>query len=388
MTLSPASEATVYGPVMKQIEVSTMPELIQAVGPNRRIHLNPGIYRFSNKYQQTEFVSWIDENNPTLIIKDVSNLQMIGSGLKSTMMVNDRCSAPFLDFQQAKQVRLQGIGFGRMLQNQTEPLDCDLGLRGRVEKANEVLTPQRDRLNQWHNLAEAIFTNKTRGIEVPEYTEALYTNVLEQVKSETRPIPSEQDLIQVRDHSIRPRLGQGFKLDGLKIFSEGGKQAQSVAFVYDRSHNLLTALDAQAHVILAVEAHNNTRFSWSQTPDWLMQHSIVPESNAPAPNGIYALGSVLKDNANAGESFGSHRILIRGGIPTQRQILLHSRDKKQTTEIPWTQDKNDENSRTLGCFLFQDYDLTLLANIIQGTRQPIALVIQGSYSKNLYSPEL
>jgi len=141
-------------------------------------------------------------------------------------------------------------------------------------------------------------------------------------------------------------------------------------------------------VILALEARNNTRFSWSQSDDWLMQKSIVPESNAPAPNGIYALGHVLKDSPELGASFGSYRILIKGGIPAKRQILFHSRDEKQNQEISWTQDINDENSRTLGCFLLQDFDLEIFASLIQESKYPVALVVQGKYSKNLASPNL
>lgn len=372
--------------VPQQFEVGNMAELLQAVASHRTIRLKPGIYRMSPEFKTNAFVHW-KNGSPTLILKGVSDLHLIGSGLGQTLLVNDRCSAPFLGFEQSSAVRLQGIGFGRMSQGHDQPLDCSMGLRGR-----EHLVPdhseQQAKIGQWRQVAQAIAAHKTEGIELPEYTEALYPQVLEQVQDQSRPLSPEEDALAVRQESMRPRLGLDYAFAPQEIVDRAGRSAQVATLVFDRSHNLLTALDAQARVILALEAHNNTRWSWSRSPQWLMQHAMVPESNAPAPNGIYAMGRILKDNPNAGESFGSYRMLIQGGMPARRQILFHSRDHRQSSEIPWTQDQNDANSRTLGCFLLQDPDLVQLAHLVGQSAQPPALVIQGAYAKNLASPEL
>jgi hypothetical protein len=97
---------------------------------------------------------------------------------------------------------------------------------------------------------------------------------------------------------------------------------------------------------------------------------------------------MIRDNPQASFSFGSFRIVLEGGKLTEREILFHSRDHKLNQEIPWAQDLNDENIRTLGCFLFQDPDLNLLAQLLLDANRPVALVVQGGYAKNISSPVL
>jgi hypothetical protein len=371
-----------------QLEVSTIDGLIQALGSNRTIHLKPGVYHLTQGLKSTQFVKWKSPDSPTLVLHNIKNLKITGSGAAQTKLVSSHCKGDLLDFEFTSSVSLQGIGFGRMLPGMNQDLDCEQGLRGDLLEAQTNFKPDPVKIANWQHLASDITRHKARGIELPEFTEALYPQILEQVRAQTQTIQPEQDPIKERFHAIRPRLGLEYSLKGQEIMGSTQKPAQAAAMVFDRSHNLLTVFDTQANVILALEGRNNTRQSWVYPSEWLMQKSMVMQSNAPAPNGIYAFGTLIKDNPKASFSFGSFRIVIEGGIVTKREILFHSRDHSQTQEIPWSQDINSESTRTLGCFLFQDPDLNLLAQLLLNADQPVALVVQGNYAKNLKSPLL
>ncbi|PKL76921.1 MAG: hypothetical protein CVV27_07840, partial [Candidatus Melainabacteria bacterium HGW-Melainabacteria-1] len=331
---------------------------------------------------------WKSPQQPTLVIHNVKNLNIVGQDPQHTKLVSTRCKGDLLDFEASSAVRLQGIGFGRMSPGETQELDCSMGLRAASTGMLPVPEPDVAKIGNWQQLALQINRHRSRGIELPEYTDSLYPQLLEQVRAQTQPMDPAQDAIVERRHSIRPRLGQGYRLKGKQIVTAGHKPAQPAAMVFDRSHNLLAVLDSQANVILAVEGRNNTRQSWVYPSDWLMRKSMVPQSNAPAPNGVYAFGQLIKDSPTASHDFGSYRIVIEGGVLTQREILFHSRDHHLKREIPWQQDVNDELTRTLGCFLFQDADLNQLAQLLLDADQPVALVIQGDYAKNLNSPDI
>ena len=375
-------------PATPTLKVENIEQLLQALGPNRTIQLQPGIYHLSPGLKSTPYVKWKSPDQPTLVIHDVKNLNIIGNDLEHTKLVSTRCKGDLLEFEASSAVRLQGIGFGRMSPGEQQELDCSMDLRGAAEGMVPVAEPDVGKISNWQRLAQEITRKHSRGIELPEYTEALYPQLLEQVRSQTQPLDPEQDAIAVRTHSIRPRLGQDYRLKGKQIVNAGQKPAQAAAMVFDRSHNLLAAFDSKANIILAVEGRNNTRQSWHHPAEWLMQKSMVPHSNAPAPNGVYAFGQLLKDSPTASHSFGSYRIVIEGGVLTSREILFHSRDNSLNREIPWKQDLDDESIRTLGCFLFQDPDLNQLAQLLLDADQPVALVVQGSYAKNLSSPEI
>lgn len=381
----PALAKTTSLPTLK---VENVEQLVQALGPNRNIQLQPGIYHLSPGLKSTPYVKWKSPEQPTLVMQNVTNLSIVGTGLEHTKLVSTRCKGDLLDFEASSAVRLQGIGFGRMLPGENQELDCSMGLRGAPEGMLPVVEPDRGKISNWQRVASDIAHRRSRGIELPEYTEPLYPQLLEQVRFQTQPIDPEQDALRVRMHSIRPRLGEGYRLKGKQIVNASQQPAQAVAMVFDRSHNLLAVFDKQANVILAVEGRNNTRQSWKYSAEWLMQKSMVPQSNAPAPNGVYAFGRLIKDSPTSSHSFGSYRMIIDGGVLTKREILFHSRDNSLNREIPWKQDINDENTRTLGCFLFQDPDLNQLAQLVLDANQPVALVVQGSYAKNLNSPEI
>lgn len=370
------------------LKVANAEQLLQALGPNRTIQLQPGIYHLTPELKSSAYAKWKSPDQPTLVIQNVSNLNIIGPGPEQAKLAIPRCQGALLDFEASSAVRLQGIGFGRMLAGEEQELDCSLDLRGLEQSKLSQIKPDVSKISSWQRLAREIRLSRSRGLELPEYTEALYPHLLEQVRAQTQPIEPQQDALAQRTHSLRPRLGTGYQLKVRQIFASNQQPAQAAVMVFDRSHNLLSVFDKQANIILALEGRNNTRQSWTQTAQWLMQKSMEPESNAPAPNGVYAFGKLIKDSPTSSHSFGSYRIIIEGGILTQREILFHSRDNSLKREIPWTQDINDENSRTLGCFLFQDPDLNQLAQLLLDADQPVALVVQGSYAKNLKSPEI
>lgn len=382
---APAMAKSSSAPTLK---VSNIEELLQALGPNRTIQLLPGIFHLTPGLKSTPYVKWKSPEQPTLVIHNVKNLNLIGHGLDQTKLVSTRCKGDLLEFEASSAVRLQGIGFGRMSAGEKQELDCSVDLRGASLEPATTFVPDVKKISNWQKLAQAITRQHARGLELPEYTDALYPRLLEQVRGQTQAIAPEQDAIAVRSHSLRPRLGTGYRLKGKQILNAQQKPAQAAAMVFDRSHNLLAVFDDKAQVILAVEGRNNTRQSWKHPADWLMQKSMVPQSNAPAPNGVYAFGSLIKDSPTSSHSFGSYRMIIEGGVLTKREILFHSRDNSLKSEIPWKQDVDDEETRTLGCFLFQDPDLNYLAQLVLNADKSVALAVQGSYAKNLASPEL
>ncbi len=381
--------ALAKSPTQTVLRVENVDQLLQALGPNRTIQLQPGVYHLMPGLQTTPYVKWKSAEQPTLVIQKVKNLNIIGQDAARTKLVSTRCKGDLLDFEASSAVRMQGIGFGRMSPGELiEELDCSMGERGAEVSLMPDFKPDAPKIRNWQQLAREISLSHSRGIELPSYTHALYPKLVEQVSVQTKPIEPAQDPIKVRHHSMRPQLGEAYRLTGKRILDSAQKPAQAAAMVFDRSQNLLAVFDKNAQVILAVEGRNNTRQSWSQSADWLMQKSMVPQSNAPAPNGVYAFGQLIKDSPTSSHSFGSYRIVIEGGILTNREILFHSRDHVLTKEIPWAQDINDEQIRTLGCFLFQDPDLNLLAQLLLDADQPVALAVQGSYAKNIKSPEL
>lgn len=359
----------------QHVRVSNMSELVKALGSHRTIHLEPGIYRAAAE-------------QPTLILKNLSNVRLVGEDPQNTILANDRCHTPLIDFQNSSRVRVENLGFARLQRDADEQLDCSPEPRQELRGRNRPLIKPVSKILRWQELATDIVQRRQQGIELPEYTAPIYENLREQVQQDTRALRATEDHWPQRTYSMRPRLGQDYSFKHGKFWHESGVLAQAATMVFDRSENLLVALDDRAEVIFAVEARNNTRRSWTHSESWLQENAIVPQSNAPAPNGIYAMGRALKDRPESGVDFGSYRILIAGGMPTLREILFHSRDKRQQQEIPWNVDQNQSNSRTLGCILMQDPDLVLLANTLQQTQKPIALVIQGRYAKNLRSPEI
>ena len=375
-------------PAIPTFKVENVEQLLQTLGPNRIIQLLPGVYHLEPGLVSTPYVKWKSPEQPTLVIHNVKNLSIKGNGLESTKLVSTRCKGELFDFEATSGLRLQGIGFGRMAPGKHQELDCSLGLRALEQEASPAFEPDVTKIRNWQRVAQDINHHRARGIELPEYTDPLYPQLLEQVRAQTQPLTPAQDVIAERTHSLRPRLGQGYRLNGKHIVNASQKPAQAAAMVFDRSLNLLAVFDANAQIILAVEGRNNTRQSWNYPAEWLMQKSMVPESNAPAPNGVYAFGALIKDSPIASHNFGSYRIVLNGGVLNRREILFHSRDHRLKREIPWRQDRNDEETRTLGCFLFQDPDLNQLAQLLRDATQPVALVVQGHYAKNLSSPDL
>lgn len=244
-------------------------------------------------------------------------------------------------------------------------------------------------LQEIQEIASNVKDKGRRGLELNEQTSPIYP-IFDLVKSNTSEISSSQDTIQVRSHSMRPRIGDGYILQNGKVLNQLTLQpAQVAAAVFDRTHNVMVTLDSQGNPIMALETRNNTRRHWqNKSQEWLMDRSMTSGSNAPAPNGIYAIGANYASNSQEGKTFGSRKIGIKGGTITRREIIIHSRDKFEDKEIPWNLDRNHLFSRTAGCLLLQDPDVKLLSDMFKQTDSPIAMVVQGSYTKNITSPQL
>lgn len=247
----------------------------------------------------------------------------------------------------------------------------------------------RGQIREWQQLAGDMVSGRHRGVDKHRQDAPIYEGLLEQVTNQTQPISVSQDRLRHRQVSMRPRLGQGFRLNQGKIYDAQGQQARAAAVIFDRDNNLFTALNQQGDVILAVEARNNTRQHFTGKSDrWLKNNSVVSGSNAPAPNGIYAVEDIFRQSPRGGKSFGSNKINVAGGMMDDRLIRIHSRDYRTNKEIPWSVNRNTSNSRTLGCILVQDADLQLMGDLIRQSSSAVAVVVQGSYAKNLASPQV
>jgi hypothetical protein len=96
----------------KVIEVSNLPELIQAIGPDRIIKIAPGTYDLSQGYKlKNKYVTWIDEyDGPCPVIKSVSNLALIGEG-KAKIVIKPAYGWVF-SFETCSSVKVDGLILG------------------------------------------------------------------------------------------------------------------------------------------------------------------------------------------------------------------------------------------------------------------------------------
>jgi len=244
-------------------------------------------------------------------------------------------------------------------------------------------------VKEWQKVANNIIHSGQHGIE--NYTQLEFQpNLTSVVSSQTTPIEQSQDKLKIRNYSMRPRIGNSYKISGEQILDKTTNMpAVPAAVIFDRSNNLIVAYDKSGKPIIAFEARNNTvKHFEDKSEEWLMQNSMKVGTNAPAPNGIYAIAAEYKDDPNSGKTFGSYKIAFAGGKIADRAILIHSRDYSQNKEIAWTKDATGLQNKTHGCFLMQDPDLVALANLLKEKTEPVAFVVQGSYKINYQSPLL
>lgn len=117
-----AAEATEASAV---IEVSTVDQLLDAIGSNREIHLLPGSYNLSQastygKPSGSTSYRWADVfDGYTLELNGVENLTIVGSGMENTtLLANDRW-ANVLQFKKCHNISLSGFTAGHTLMEDT-----------------------------------------------------------------------------------------------------------------------------------------------------------------------------------------------------------------------------------------------------------------------------
>lgn len=100
----------------RQIHVSTPAELIDAIGPNRTIYLEPGDYHLSSEVGHgSRFVSWHEVfDGHAAFIHNVKNLKLIGDGDSrgETRILMSPRYADVLFFSDSKQVHLENLTLG------------------------------------------------------------------------------------------------------------------------------------------------------------------------------------------------------------------------------------------------------------------------------------
>lgn len=96
----------------KAITVSTIEEFFSAIGPDRIIRLNPGDYDLSGGYTvKNRYVTWVDEyDGPCPVIRNVSNLTLVGDGLARLMI--RPAYGWVLSFDTCTEVTLSGLTVG------------------------------------------------------------------------------------------------------------------------------------------------------------------------------------------------------------------------------------------------------------------------------------
>ncbi len=96
----------------KVMKVSTLAELVQAIGPDRVIRLAPGTYDLSEGYRiKNRYVTWVDEfDGPCPVIKSVSNLAFIGDG-NATIVIKPAYGWVF-SFDTCSGIRISGVTVG------------------------------------------------------------------------------------------------------------------------------------------------------------------------------------------------------------------------------------------------------------------------------------
>ena len=98
---------------IKTLEVSTVEELVAAIGPNTHIILNSGDFNLGESGQMTSYVSYdslMQSNN--MIIQDVSNLKITAAADANTHLFIENAFLPVLEFRNCHNISIQGVTIG------------------------------------------------------------------------------------------------------------------------------------------------------------------------------------------------------------------------------------------------------------------------------------
>jgi polygalacturonase len=99
---------------IKTFKVASIEELVQAIGPNRRIEISPGEYVLSDlKDRHMDFVRW-DPNfdGDTLTIRKVNNLTIVGLGSEPVRLVVRPSYVFVLNFDNCHNIELLNLTMG------------------------------------------------------------------------------------------------------------------------------------------------------------------------------------------------------------------------------------------------------------------------------------
>ena len=97
---------------VRTVQVSSVDELIAAIGPDRIIHLHPGTYNLSDaETVQNRYVSWLNEyDGPCPVVKSVSNLSFRGE--TGTVIVTEPAYGWVFSFETCSGIRISNITLG------------------------------------------------------------------------------------------------------------------------------------------------------------------------------------------------------------------------------------------------------------------------------------
>ena len=118
-------------PAREVINVTTVDELLEAIGPDREIVLEAGTYNLSDVYTNgaltvSEYYRWGEVSDGfELVLTNVENLVIRGSGMHVTLIETDPRFADVLAMENCRNVEVEAITFGH---NRLLPGECGGGV--------------------------------------------------------------------------------------------------------------------------------------------------------------------------------------------------------------------------------------------------------------------
>lgn len=114
---------------MREVTVTTVDELLAAIGPDTTVYLAAGDYNFSEASGYGtgggEYYSWMNEyDGPELVISGVENFHLIGEGADSTNILAEPRYADVLTYENCENISITGITAGHT----QEPSVCTGGV--------------------------------------------------------------------------------------------------------------------------------------------------------------------------------------------------------------------------------------------------------------------
>ncbi|MBA1336680.1 MAG: hypothetical protein HPY66_3115 [Firmicutes bacterium] len=112
----PGDDAQVIGETQKRIEVGTVQEFYEAIGPDREIVLQPGVYLLSELKDEKEtnphVLLFNRLGDVELTIQGVENLSIAGLGEKPVEFLSQPRNANIMVFNEVKGIKLSNLRIG------------------------------------------------------------------------------------------------------------------------------------------------------------------------------------------------------------------------------------------------------------------------------------